>query len=71
MKTASLEKAIYFQDYVVIEPGDTPLKAQQLLSEDEYRQNRQKYGNSFVAIYIFVSSATHACAKSSVITYSP
>ena len=50
MKTASLEKAIYFQDYVVIDPGDTPLKAQQLLSEDEYRQNRQKYGNSFVAM---------------------
>ncbi|MGE3172898.1 MAG: DNA-directed RNA polymerase subunit beta' [Planctomycetota bacterium] len=50
MKTASLEKVIYFQDYVVIEPGDTPLKAQQLLSEDEYRQNRQKYGNGFVAM---------------------
>jgi len=49
MKTASLEKVIYFQDYVVIDPGDTPLKAQQLLSEDEYRQNRQKYGNSFQA----------------------
>ncbi|MSR38109.1 MAG: DNA-directed RNA polymerase subunit beta' [Planctomycetes bacterium] len=50
MKTASLEKTIYFQDYVVIDPGDTPLKPQQLLSEDEYRQSRQKYGNSFVAM---------------------
>ncbi len=50
MKTASLEKVIYFQDYVVIDAGDTPLKAQQLLSEDEYRQNRQKYGNAFVAM---------------------
>ncbi|MEY4672967.1 MAG: hypothetical protein RL148_751 [Planctomycetota bacterium] len=50
MKTASLEKVIYFQDYVVIDAGDTPLKAQQLLSEDEYRQNRQKYGNSFTAL---------------------
>ncbi|MCC6669719.1 MAG: DNA-directed RNA polymerase subunit beta' [Planctomycetes bacterium] len=49
MKTSSLERVIYFQDYVVVEPGDTPLKPQQLLSEDEYRQNRQKYGNSFVA----------------------
>src|SRR5262252_659962 len=29
MKTASLEKVIYFQDYVVIDAGDTPLKAQQ------------------------------------------
>jgi DNA-directed RNA polymerase subunit beta' len=41
LKTASLEKVIYFQDYVVIDAGDTPLKAQQLLSEDEYRQARQ------------------------------
>src|SRR5204863_488355 len=27
MKTSSLEKVIYFQDYVVIDPGDTPLRA--------------------------------------------
>ena len=37
MKTTSLEKVIYFQDYVVIDPGDTPLKPQQLLTEEEYR----------------------------------
>ena len=37
MKTTSLEKVIYFQDYVVIDPGDTPLKEQQLLTEEEYR----------------------------------
>src|SRR5262245_29347710 len=49
LKTASLEKVIYFQDYVVIDAGDTPLKAQQLLSEDEYRQARQKYGMAFQA----------------------
>ncbi|MBZ0153864.1 MAG: DNA-directed RNA polymerase subunit beta' [Planctomycetes bacterium] len=49
LKTASLEKVIYFQDYIVIEPGDTPLKPQQMLSEDEYRQSRQKYGMAFQA----------------------
>ena len=49
LKTASLEKVIYFQDYIVIEPGDTPLKPQQLLSEDEFRQSRQKYGMAFQA----------------------
>jgi DNA-directed RNA polymerase subunit beta' len=49
LKTASLEKVIYFQDYIVIEPGDTPLKPQQLLSEDEFRQARQKYGMGFQA----------------------
>jgi DNA-directed RNA polymerase subunit beta' len=44
MKTTSLERIIYFQDYVVIDPGNTPLKQYQLLSEDEYRLNREKYG---------------------------
>ena len=49
LKTASLEKVIYFQDYIVIDAGDTPLKELQLLSEDEFRQSRQKYGMSFQA----------------------
>ena len=44
MKTTSLEKIIYFQDYVVTDPGDTPLKQQQLLTEDEYREAREQYG---------------------------
>ena len=42
MKTTSLEKIIYFQDYVVVDPGDTPLKPQQLLTEEEYRQAREQ-----------------------------
>ncbi|TWT88136.1 DNA-directed RNA polymerase subunit beta' [Pseudobythopirellula maris] len=44
MKTTSLEKVIYFQDYVVTDPGDTPLKMQQLLTEEEYRTAREEYG---------------------------
>ncbi|QDU91434.1 DNA-directed RNA polymerase subunit beta' [Pirellulimonas nuda] len=44
MKTTSLEKVIYFQDYVVTNPGDTPLKMQQMLTEEEYRQAREQYG---------------------------
>jgi DNA-directed RNA polymerase subunit beta' len=47
MKTSSLEKIIYFQDYVVIDPGETPLKERQLLTEDEYRQFRTEYGDTF------------------------
>jgi len=43
MKTTSLEKVIYFQDYVVTNPGDTPLKPQQLLTEEEYRAARAQY----------------------------
>jgi len=50
MKTSSLEKVIYFQDYVVIDPGDTPLERQQLLTEEEYRTARADYGdNAFKA----------------------
>jgi len=45
MKTTSLEKVIYFQDYVVVDAGDTPLKKQQLLTEEEYRKARQEYGD--------------------------
>ncbi|MFO1051328.1 MAG: DNA-directed RNA polymerase subunit beta' [Planctomycetota bacterium] len=49
VKASSLERVIYFQDYLVIDPGDTPLKMLQLLTEDEFRQARQKFGNSFKA----------------------
>ncbi len=49
MKTSSLERVVYFQDYVVVDPGDTPLKANQLLTEEEFRQARQKFGSGFQA----------------------
>ncbi|MCI0588693.1 MAG: DNA-directed RNA polymerase subunit beta' [Planctomycetes bacterium] len=49
MKTSALERVIYFQDYVVIEPKETPLKERQLLTEDEFRQARAKYGTAFEA----------------------
>src|SRR6478752_10642289 len=50
MKTTSLEKVIYFQDYVVTNPGDTALKPQQLLTEEEYRTAREQFGeNAFEA----------------------
>ncbi|MCC5830252.1 MAG: DNA-directed RNA polymerase subunit beta' [Phycisphaeraceae bacterium] len=38
MKTSDLEKVVYFQDYVVVDPGDTDLKERQLLTEDQYRE---------------------------------
>ena len=44
MKTADLEKIIYFQDYVVTDPGPSPLKLGQLLSEEEFREASNKYG---------------------------
>ncbi|MCH8269647.1 MAG: DNA-directed RNA polymerase subunit beta', partial [Planctomycetes bacterium] len=50
MKTADLEKVVYFQDYVVIDPGDSPLERQQVLSEEEYRDAQTRYGSSFKAL---------------------
>ena len=44
MKTSSLEKVIYFQDYVVVDPGSTELERQQLLTEEEYRAAVEQYG---------------------------
>ncbi|MCA9173419.1 MAG: DNA-directed RNA polymerase subunit beta' [Planctomycetales bacterium] len=44
MKTTSLEKVIYFQDYVVVDPKDTDLERQQLLTQEEYLDARQQYG---------------------------
>jgi DNA-directed RNA polymerase subunit beta' len=48
-KVSSLERVIYFQDYMVIEPGDTPMERYQLLTEEEYRASRAKYGAEFEA----------------------
>ncbi len=44
MKTSSLERVVYFQDYVVIDPGSTPLKEGQVLTVDEYKVAQEKYG---------------------------
>jgi DNA-directed RNA polymerase subunit beta' len=49
MKTTSLERIIYFQDYVVVDPGDTPMKERQLLTEEEYRKARENYKDTFQA----------------------
>ncbi|MEJ2702547.1 MAG: DNA-directed RNA polymerase subunit beta' [Sedimentisphaerales bacterium] len=50
MKSADLEKIIYFQEYVVTDNGQTPLKVGQLLNEEEFRDANEKYGKSFKAL---------------------
>ena len=44
MTLKSLEKVLYFEAYIVIEPGMTPLKPFQLLSEEEYIDAQDEYG---------------------------
>lgn len=45
MMMKDLDKVLYFESYVVIEPGLTPLKPKQLLTEDEYMDAQNDYGD--------------------------
>jgi DNA-directed RNA polymerase subunit beta' len=46
----NLERVIYYENYLVIDPGKTPLEERQLLTEQEYLQAQDEYGeDSFVA----------------------
>jgi len=49
MKSADLEKIIYFQEYVVTDPGQTPLKVGQLFTEEDFKDATNKYGKAFKA----------------------
>ena len=49
MSPRALEEVIYFAAYIVTDPGNTPLEKKQLLSEKEYRNYYEKYGNAFKA----------------------
>lgn len=42
-----LEKVLYFASYIVLDPGETHLLYKQVLSEPEYQQERENYGNTF------------------------
>ena len=44
-----LEKVLYFANYIVTDPGETPLMKNQILSEKEYRDMREKYEDDFQA----------------------
>ena len=49
MKNSAIQQVIYYQRYMVIDPGDTGLAKHQLLSEEEYRECQDKFGGDFVA----------------------
>ncbi len=49
MSPRALEKVLYFASYIVLDAGDTELQYKQLLSEREYREAYDKYGNRFEA----------------------
>jgi DNA-directed RNA polymerase subunit beta' len=49
MSSRQLERIIYYEDYIVIDPGQTQLQKTQLLNEQEYREAQEQYGDTFVA----------------------
>jgi DNA-directed RNA polymerase subunit beta' len=44
MTLKDLERVLYFESYIVVEPGLTPLKEKQLLSEEEFNKAQEEYG---------------------------
>ena len=49
MTLRDIERVLYFEAYVVVEPGMTPLKRNQLLTEDDFLAKTEEYGDEFVA----------------------
>jgi DNA-directed RNA polymerase subunit beta' len=49
MSPRQLEKVIYFAAYVVIDPGQSSLGKREILTEQKYRESREKYGSGFRA----------------------
>ena len=49
MSPRALEKVLYFASYVVLDPGNTELQYKQLLTEKDFREAYDKYGNTFKA----------------------
>ncbi len=49
MTIKNLEKVLYFESYIVVDPGDTLLKEKQVLSEEEYKKFSAEYGTAFKA----------------------
>lgn len=50
MSTSDLERVIYYEDFVVIDPGRTTLERKKLLNDTEYREAQEKWGSdAFVA----------------------
>jgi DNA-directed RNA polymerase subunit beta' len=63
MTARNLERVIYYEDYMVIDPGNTPLKQNQLLSEHEYREARETYGAEAFLAKMGAEAVREALAK--------
>src|ERR1041384_7404560 len=49
MSLKEIEKVLYFESYIVVDPGETPLQYKELLTEARYRKAVEEYGGKFIA----------------------
>src|SRR5499426_255968 len=49
MSLKEIEKVLYFESYIIIDPGETPLQYKDLLTESQYRKKVEEYGGRFIA----------------------
>lgn len=49
MTLRDIERVLYFEAYVIVDPGMTPLKKFAIMSEDDYDAKRKEYGDEFIA----------------------
>ena len=50
MKSSNLQQVVYFQKYIVTDPGTTPLEYMEVLTEEQFRKAQDKYGDDFKAM---------------------
>src|SRR5246127_2403653 len=49
MSLKEIEKVLYFESYIVVDPGETPLQYKELLTETRYRKAVEEHGGKFIA----------------------
>src|SRR6201988_2728246 len=49
MSLQEIEKVLYFESYIVVDPGETPLQYKELLTEARYRKAVEEHGGKFIA----------------------
>ncbi|MFC1807042.1 DNA-directed RNA polymerase subunit beta' [Candidatus Omnitrophota bacterium] len=50
LTSRELEKVLYYEEYLVLDPGETGLKEKELLNDEKYRFHREKFGDTFNAL---------------------
>jgi len=63
MTLRDIERVLYFEAYVVVDPGMTPLKKFSIMSEDDFDAKRTEFGDEFVAL-MGAGACTSCCPRS-------